>query len=176
MTSFLDWYANLIERIPVPERSGFKGAVLAVTFLFAMVEGSGSADAYCAIHPYSDLCETPRAGAVVGWRMLDRVYLGKGSRPRECMCHIDWRDPNGPGWQPHDSWMGIPCGFAGVAGVEPDKWVPVKDLGGIGPWYFGHALASTGPGPYTYEVRLHCTDDPQYAPKIVEVPVAEASE
>jgi hypothetical protein len=173
MTSFLDRYAALIERIPVPERSGFKGAVLAVAFLFAMVEGFDSAAGYCAIHPTSHWCEkSPDEGTVsVRWRLIMRVYLGEGMRPRECTCHLDWRnEKDSPGWIAHDSDIGIACGSVRDIGIATDKWLAPEDVDGVGPWHFDVFIHVMGEEIHNYEVRLHCSDDPQYAPNYVEVP------
>ena len=94
MKRFLDWYAGLIERLPVPERSGFKGTVLMLSLLwFVFVpfpngnDGGLLDSALCTIMPWKCLAkgidekrwaafEARKAGRTQRpWRLVSNVYL-----------------------------------------------------------------------------------------------------
>ena len=171
MTNFFDRYANFIERIPVPERSGCKGVLLALSFLYAFLTGfGGGGDPFCGIHPWS--CEAHAATAVATsfhWRMLETLEFGKGKRRAQCTCHIDMSYREDRTLMGHANYNGIPCGTF-PADYHRD-WEIVTDNLNIGPWVFrwGRTMQRGFPG----YIRLHCSDDPQYAPQVILVPAAD---
>lgn len=157
LSRLLTWQADWIERIPVPERSGFKGALLAVSFLFTFMAGVGGGGGFCAIHPWSAECEAHAANSVPvsqRWRVITILSFGKGTRRTECTCHMDKR-LQGEELMPHSGPLyGVRCGE--VIGFPANEWVPMNDSPAeVGPWIIYQASDS--------EINLHCSADPRYA-------------
>jgi hypothetical protein len=102
MKEFWNWYCNLIERLPLPERSGTKGAILALVFLSWGITPIGTGgtplDAIvCEIAPWKCLnrgdSDLPESANVRVWRFVSNVYFGppKTKGLAQCSCHYDYR-------------------------------------------------------------------------------------
>jgi hypothetical protein len=119
MKHFLDWYAELIERLPLPQRSGVKGIILMLSlawFIFVPLptgnEGGLVDNVLCAIMPWKcidngegekrwEAFRAHQAGVSQRpWHWVRNVYIfsagaGFANNKELCTCHLDIRRPDG---------------------------------------------------------------------------------
>jgi len=164
---------NWIERLPIPERSGAKGAVLALFALWSIVTFGGGVggDAWCGMHPWSRLCGVQAQASNMGmrrWKVIWRIP-GKGKGPKQCTCHLD---ETGGGYKPgainHELWSGVSCSTK--VDYPVNEWqkltpdgvkLPGMYMSGerIDSDFVRHSYPDDG-----FRWRWHCTDDPKLQP------------
>jgi hypothetical protein len=179
MTPF-EWWYGLVERLPQPERSGTKGAILAVAILYGMLQSfgaGGGGDPWCSMHPLLRECATEAPGRGVRWRTVEHLSFGKNHRANECACHVDWKEV-ATGKETHFHEEGFPCGTD--VGLSQEAWTTLRDGDvQVGPYIFSSGtflISRDGVGIDTadgYAIKLHCTDDPEYAVRTLTAPIRD---